>query len=159
MDERDEISERVRRTLARAEIEHHERWHDYTALIPWLSFPAGWQVQMIPPFAGAMARFRVRLPDGSEKSVYFDAHDALGCYGEPYWEVHPVQGDTARCAMNETEELIRLLGLSNYGPEVEDTTDEIATEAPSPTVEDVPEARHIPSERRMIFRKQKKGTT
>jgi hypothetical protein len=93
----------------RHDIERSEGWREYAKRMPWIKFPADWQVAVIPPFAGALARFRVKLPSGTEKSIYFDAHEALGYFGAPYWEVHPYQGDVGRCEMTNTDELLRMI--------------------------------------------------
>lgn len=77
--------------------------------IPWISFPSDWKVQIIPPFCGAIARFRVELPDGRTKSIYLDYFDRLGSFGQPYWECYPCDGDTFRCAMDETDELLKAI--------------------------------------------------
>jgi hypothetical protein len=70
--------------------------------IPHIKFPADWEVQIIPPFSGAIARFRVN----NKVSVYLDGYDILGFVGEPYWEVYPHKDDVYRCAMNNVDDLI-----------------------------------------------------
>lgn len=98
--------------MTRYTIEHHEKWREWIGRIPWIQFPTDWLVQVIPPFGGAIARFRVKLPSGSEKSIYLDAFGALGYYSKPdtpYWEVYPVNGDTGRCDMDDIPELLRLI--------------------------------------------------
>ncbi len=103
--------------MERFKIEEQDQWRESIEKIPFLKFPADWQVQVIPPFAGAMARFRVRLPSGKEKSVYLDFYDRLGYCGFPYWEVYPYDGDVGRCAINETEELLRVIGHEDTTPD------------------------------------------
>jgi len=106
----------IKRIESLSYMEKHYQWRENIAVIPFIKFPADWGIQMIGPFSGAQARFRVRLPDGEEKSVYLDMHNELGYFcdddGEPapYWEVYPVDGDTGRAALNDTDELIRLIG-------------------------------------------------
>lgn len=110
---KDDYMERIR---AMSLIEHHYQWRENIAVIPFIKFPSDWAIQMIGPFSGAQARFRVRLPNGEEKSVYLDMDGSLGYFcdddGEPapYWEVYPVDGDTGRADLNDTDELIRLIG-------------------------------------------------
>lgn len=74
--------------MTRAQVERAEDWRAAVDAMPFLSFPPGLEVAVIPPFGGAMARFMVRR-GAATVSVYADFHDALGCYGEPYWEIHP----------------------------------------------------------------------
>ncbi|MEM6483814.1 MAG: hypothetical protein AAF662_02350, partial [Pseudomonadota bacterium] len=76
--------------------------------IPDITFDEGWRIRVIPPFAGAVARFRVN----EHTSVYLDCYDDLGCVGQPYWEVHPVDGDVGRALMNEVDELLDLIRQS-----------------------------------------------
>jgi hypothetical protein len=110
---------RVNTYMKRHEIEKAEEWMRFMKELPMIPFPTGWMVQVIPPFAGALARFRVRLPSGAEKSVYFDAHNALGYMDGPYWEVYPVQGDTGRCDMADVDELLRLIADESPSTESE----------------------------------------
>ena len=94
---------------ARWRIETIEEWNKWTDEIPFLEFPAGWMVQPTPPFAGAVARFRVRDKHGGEVSVYLDCFDRLGIFGEPYWELYPHDDDVYRCAMANTNELLSVI--------------------------------------------------
>lgn len=96
--------------LVRYKIEEQDKWRESIGTIPFIKFPAEWQVQVIPPFGGAMARFRVKLPSGADKSVYLDFHDRLGYMQQPYWEVYPVKGDCGRALLNETDLLLELIG-------------------------------------------------
>ena len=91
----------------------HRKWMKE---IPFLNFPADWQVQITPPFAGAVVRFRIKSKE-AEISVYLDCYDRLGCVGKPYWEICPHDGDTYRCYLNETEDLIKNIqyAIDNYG--------------------------------------------
>jgi len=79
--------------------------------IPYLRFHPSWKVKITPPFAGAVIRFRV-LKGNAEASVYLDCYDQLGCYGSPYWEIYPVDGDVWRCPMNDTKELMEKINQS-----------------------------------------------
>lgn len=97
------------RSQLRYEVEKQEDWRGITDSIPFLKFPATWEVKVIPPWAGAVGRFLVKLPGGAVKSIYLDWYDALGIYQEPYWEVHPVNGDIGRCPVADTKELLRLI--------------------------------------------------
>lgn len=95
-------------------------WRKWVNQIPFIEFPAGWRVQVIPPFTGAVARFRVLLPesgDGDYISIYLDCYEELGFFGEPYWEVYPYQGDTGRCRMADTAKLIEMIADRSPGAE------------------------------------------
>jgi hypothetical protein len=93
---------------------------------PWLTLPPGYSFKIIFPFRGATARFRVcktAEPDRSI-SVYLDAQHVLGFFGPlgsppvPYWEAYPIDGDTARFGLHETEELIEaIIGELEKAPE------------------------------------------
>lgn len=75
--------------------------------IPTIQFPADWRVGIIPPFGGAMIRFKVATNTDRYISVYLDCYDNLGCVGEPYWEIYPYKEDCKRFLMNEVDELIQ----------------------------------------------------
>lgn len=62
-----------------------------------LRFDPSWEVFVVPPFGGAMARFVVRKGEKTV-SVYCDWFSELGRYGshDPYWEVCPYKDDVAR---------------------------------------------------------------
>lgn len=101
---------------ARAKLEQAENWGGIE--IPELRFPAGWVVQLVPPFAGAVARFMATNTHGVKVSVYYDAHGALGAMSAPYWEVYPIGGqltvadkeDTSRWFSTSTAEMIAFIG-------------------------------------------------
>ena len=97
--------------IDRYKIEKAHDWRGWVAKIPAIQFDPGWQVQVIPPFSGALARFRVTVGDKTA-SVYLDGYEELGCFGEPYWEVYPVGDDVGRCAMADTDELLGLIRQS-----------------------------------------------
>lgn len=95
--------------MERARIEKADRWHEIIPEIPFIEFPAGWKIKVIPPFGGLQARFQVLLPSGMQKSIYLDYYDRAGYCGSPYWEVYPVQGDCGRCERDDVAELLRLI--------------------------------------------------
>lgn len=106
-----------------AELEEILEWKNWYKKIPAIQFPAHWKIQVIPPFCGAMIRFRVstdKIKRG-DISVYLDCYDILGFFGEPYWEVYPHKGDTFRCAMNEIDELLK--GIAEALAESEEDDD------------------------------------
>jgi hypothetical protein len=103
-------------TMERHKVEAEQGWREEMDIIPWIKFPAHWEVQVIPPFGNASVRFRVKLPSGRIKSVYLDTRSALGLYLtdsgdglQPYWEVYPVQGDTGRCHKDDVDELLKMI--------------------------------------------------
>jgi len=100
-----------RREASRA-IEELYDWKGWMWKIPALSFRPDWLVRIVPPFHGAIVRFRVSKKETPDKdvSVYLDCYDELGCVGQPYWEIYPAKhGDIDRFLMNETEELIQAI--------------------------------------------------
>lgn len=94
--------------LDRYKIEDKEEWREWVKKIPAIEFDHGWKVKVIPPFAGAVARFMVEAGDKSV-SVYLDCFDALGYYGSPYWEVYPYDDDVGRCDIDDTGELLNMI--------------------------------------------------
>jgi hypothetical protein len=92
----------------RSEVDKEEEWDEWLLKIPKIKFKEDWEVRIIPPFGGAMARFWIDKGD-KHVSVYLDCYQRLGYFGghngEPYWELYPYHGDTYRCAMRNTEEL------------------------------------------------------
>lgn len=92
--------------LARYKVEGAEAWKKICKAIPPLHFKPEWEVKIIPPFGGAVARFTV---DYNKKhvSVYLDWYGRLGCMDEPYYELYPFDGGTKRYYLNETEELMK----------------------------------------------------
>lgn len=100
-----DISEGFRLSAA---LEQEDEWRKWTVEIPYINWPSDWEVKAIPPMTGAIIRYRIKHQDDSI-SVYLDCYDRLGAFGEPYWEVYPIGGDTGRCAMNDTDRLIELV--------------------------------------------------
>lgn len=100
--------------MKRYEIESEQKWHEEIDDIPFIPFPKGWEVRVIPPFGDAVVRFQVKLPSGTTKSVYLDSRSSLGFFGgidvpTPYWEVYPVNDDTGRCHRGDIEGLLDLI--------------------------------------------------
>ena len=96
----------------RYEIEKQESWREWARKIPALHFDPLWEVKIIPPFLGALARFWVRNGD-KEVSVYFDAYSRLGFVCDnsgdpiPYYEIYDnYGGETYRFFLDETEEMM-----------------------------------------------------
>ena len=104
----------------RTQVEDDERWEYWRSKIPAIIFPSHWQVRVVPPWNGVIARFWVDPigvvpnPEGPIVCVYLDANNRLGCYGDgsgfnPYWEAtsrNTKDGNPFRCGMHETDKLI-----------------------------------------------------
>ena len=93
-----------------AKISEADEWDKWQKEIPFINWPSEWGVKAIPAFAGAIIRYRVKTPKCEDVSVYLDCYDRLGCMRQPYWEVYPIDGDTFRCFLHETKELIDAIG-------------------------------------------------
>lgn len=104
---------RMEIALKGAEYERACKWREIWNDMPFIQFPANWQVAICPPFGGATARFRVKLPDGRIKSIYADHYGRLGCYGYPeevpYWEVYPCGYGVGRCDLADIPQLLKLI--------------------------------------------------
>lgn len=109
----------LEKKLARSQVERDEDWEEWCNKAPWLQFPPGLDVKIIPPVHGAMVRFMVRFADGTDAdntvSVYWDCHNALGIMSKPYWEIYPVKykgddgddyEDTARYLEGEESQMM-----------------------------------------------------
>lgn len=123
--------DKVEATVRRHTVEHEEKWREWIDRIPEIPMPQGWRVKVIPPYAGALARFVVINSSGQDKSVYLDVYERLGCWDGPYWEVYPVDNDVARCDMDDVSELIRLIEAPR-GDESEDMVDRNTGEPAGP---------------------------
>ena len=92
-------------------------WFKWLHKMPYISFPADWQIRIIPPYHGAIVRFLVsKVNLLNNVSVYLDCYDLLKPpYGEPYWEVHPYgnnEDDVYRCPMNNVDDLLNAIEKS-----------------------------------------------
>lgn len=98
---------------ARWAVERTEKWRDLVEKMPFIRFPADWEVAVIPPFSGAIARFRVRRGVATV-SVYADFYERLGIWAEPHWEIYPSEtDDNERFAIaTETDEMIAAIERS-----------------------------------------------
>jgi hypothetical protein len=96
---------------SRWDVEARAKWRERSALIPYLQFPQHWEVAVIPPYAGADARFLVRCGN-AKVSVYLDFDGNLGAMDEPYWEIYPLDGDACRYLLNETNALLEGIAMS-----------------------------------------------
>lgn len=108
------FSKGLSRSVASGEYDHLFEWDKYMVSIPEIQFPAEWRIQIIPPFAGAIIRFRA-LYKNKSISVYLDGFNQLGIWYDenkkaaPYWEAYPINDDTFRCDMCEVSDLINAM--------------------------------------------------
>lgn len=102
------MSEYTQRTI----LERDEKWAEIINLMPKLKFKNEWDVTIIPPFNGVVARFLVYYGKGSV-SVYCDWYEKLGFFGGPHWEIYPdTDEENWRCALNETTKLMAAIEAS-----------------------------------------------
>ena len=107
------MSDYTSKVLKRAEVERDEKWREASTFAAELTFQNNWKVRIIPPWAGAMARFVVSKGD-NRVSVYFDTDDRLGIMGKrPYYEIYPApDGDTARYYPEEADQMMTAIRRS-----------------------------------------------
>jgi hypothetical protein len=104
-------TEYLRQVRQRTELETSDEWRRWAETTPFIQFPPEWQVRIVPPYGGAIARFYVRYGD-NQASVYLDCYNRLGYFGAPYWEVYPIDNDTARVPMEDVPGLLELIRQS-----------------------------------------------
>jgi len=92
--------------IQRATIEGQEKWEEICKEIPPLNFKKEWDVKIIPPYGGTVARFVVNY-NGKVVSVFLDWYGRLACEDEPYYELYPWEDDIKRYYLTETEELMK----------------------------------------------------
>lgn len=99
----------------RLEVEREQRWREEAATMPFIELRAGWKIKVMPPFGDTVIRYKIELPSGLEKSVFFDSRCSIREYRDkagklvPYWEVWPVAGKLGRCEKDDINTLIRLI--------------------------------------------------
>lgn len=92
-------------------VEGQEQWRSWIDKMPALHFDPTWDVHIIPPFGGALARFRI-IKGNTWVSVYFDAFNRLGYFGSvleepvPYFELYPFGNDVKRYGFDEVDEMM-----------------------------------------------------
>lgn len=98
----------IQKIGVQAQYEELFECRKWAAKIPFIPMKDGWEIAIIPPFAGATARFMIRLKDQEKTlSVYLDCYDNLGFVEEPYWELYPnFKGDAERFLMDEIDDLV-----------------------------------------------------
>lgn len=88
-------------------VEREEKWDSWYSEIPALHFKKEWEVKIIPPFMGAMARFCIDY-NGRHISVYLDCYGFLGCVDVPYYEIYDGE-DTYRYVMSSKEDMDQMM--------------------------------------------------
>ena len=98
----------IESTIELGRVAEAFEWRRWMVEIPYLTFPHHWQVKAVPPFRTGIIRYWIRTDKtGNDRvSVYLDCYDQAGFCGEPYWEIHPIDGDCERFMMNDTKELL-----------------------------------------------------
>lgn len=92
------------------QMEKEFEWRKWAKEIPFIKFPADWEIAIIPPFTGAIVRFLVNTPLRKGVSIYLDCYGMLGACYEPYWEVYPdKEGDNSRFKINDIEGLLKCI--------------------------------------------------
>lgn len=93
--------------LAQVTVETGFEYQRWMFEVPYLRFPSTWEVQVIPPFGGAVVRFCVRNRSGRVVSVFLDAYGKLGASRTPYWELNPsADGEPERFALEDVAGLM-----------------------------------------------------
>lgn len=97
--------------LKRLDVEKNEDWDVWVGL-PRLKLKEGWEIQLVPPFGGAICRALIWSGD-KRVSIYFDALDRIGSVGSPYWEIYPDEnGDNARFYTQEVDKMLEAIDRS-----------------------------------------------
>lgn len=95
----------LERSLRRSNIDQEYDYRGWANKMPSLKFNPTWGVTIMPPFGGAIVRFRVEKNNKSV-SVYFDAFDELASVGSPYWEIYPYEDDVERFLFGEEDKML-----------------------------------------------------
>lgn len=89
----------------RLEVETNEKWNEWSIIVPYIKFKEKWNVKIMPPFYGALVRFKVEY-NNKICSVYLDVYNKLGYMDNPYWEIHCSQDDVIeRFYIDETDKV------------------------------------------------------
>jgi hypothetical protein len=99
----------------RKEVEAEQGWVEEADTIPFIQFPADWQIKIMPPYYDVVIRYKIKLPSGVVKSVFLDSRCSLSDHfdqnGRPlsYWEVFPVGKKYGQCGKLDVDMLIKLI--------------------------------------------------
>ena len=105
--------------LQRGIIEGKEGWKLISQQIPSLNFKEEWDVRIVPPFAGAVARFQI-THNNKFVSIYLDWFDRLGIVGQPYYEIYDGE-NTERYLLNESDKMMKDIEKILSGSLLEDS--------------------------------------
>lgn len=104
------MEDNVNRILVLSKAEQIHDFRGWANKLPTFHFDKGWDVKIIPPFAGAIIRFTIDY-NGKHVSVYFDAYSELGFvydkHGKsiPYFEYYDGE-DTYRYYLDESDKMM-----------------------------------------------------
>lgn len=109
-----DMSATVLKHAKRLEIERLCEWEKLATEIPYISFPADWEIRIVPPLRGVVVRFQVRQKSKPYSPVSVVLHEAVSFGGmteKPYWEVYPLTSNTdeeafERIALNDVQDLL-----------------------------------------------------
>jgi len=103
-----------RRSAAAREFTEAFEGDKWSKDIPFIRFPRGYEVKVIPTFGGALVRFLVKKKDSDKKiSVYLDCYEMLGLWSKPHWEIYPDRdGNNTRYAMEDVDALLGGIALA-----------------------------------------------
>lgn len=104
--------------MTRYQVENQEKWKEIIKEIPTLNFKKEWNIRIIPPFGGAMARFVIEYNNKSI-SVYLDFYDRLGVVWQPYYEMYD-GANTIRYYLNESDEMMNDIDKVLNGKPIEE---------------------------------------
>lgn len=107
---------KLSKQLLAAQYEAQFESRKWTTEIPFIQFKSDWLVKLLPPFASAIVRFKVKKKNSDhEVSIYLDGYNLLGYFyvdnkPSPYWEIYPdSSGDTSRFEMNDIDGLLNAI--------------------------------------------------
>jgi hypothetical protein len=110
------VSERTDKWAISSDAEKAFEWRKWCEQIPDVKFPKDWNVQLMPPFAGAIVRF-VAKKKNKRVSVYLDCYDMLGCFGEPHWEAYPIKDNNVRWPMADWKKMFTAINRELNKPD------------------------------------------
>lgn len=88
-----DMSATVLKHAKRLEVERICEWERWATEIPFIPFPADWEIRIVPPLRGVIVRFQVRQKGKPYHPVSVVLHEGvtLGDLTEkPAWEVYPL---------------------------------------------------------------------
>lgn len=103
------LEKKISRNLVADKYDETFETNEWLHRLPYLKFRDDWLVCIIPPFMGAIIRFKIRkitTKEHNSVSVYFDGYNHLGYVGEPYWEIYPIDGGIDRFPMGAEDAML-----------------------------------------------------